>query len=313
MHGGRGITLPRFRRKSHIASYPLQCSHESDVKRGKVEVGASHGRFLWYELMTTEPEAAKAFYAEVMGWGTREAPAYSLFTAAEQPVCGLAELPIDARVTGLGPHWTGYIGVDDVDAAAARVGRLGGTIHLPPTDVPNISRFSVVADPQMATFALLKWQNPRREPPPEPAMAGGIGWHELLAADWHEAFVFYRELFGWQKAGADVDATGTYQLFSAGGQAIGGMFTKPAMVPAPFWLFYFTVGDTDAAAERVHICGGQILEGPTVTAGGRRVVRCLDPQGAMFALTGAERKEPIGYFKSSPSDDPAASRFFVRK
>jgi uncharacterized protein len=279
-------------------------------------VSRSHGRFMWYELMTTDPKAAKAFYAEVVGWRVREAApamAYSLFLAGEQPVCGLTDLPIEARAAGIKPHWIGYVGVDDVDAAAARIVQLGGTVHVPPTDVPDISRFSVAADPQTATFALFKWQNPDRAPPPGPDTAGGVGWHELLAADCDKALAFYRELFGWQKAGADVDAMGTYQLFSAGEQTIGGMFTKPAMAPTPFWLFFFTTGDIDAAAQRVHACGGQILEGPIGTSGGRLVVRCLDPQGATFALTGGQSKKSVGYFKASTSIDPLASRFFVRK
>jgi uncharacterized protein len=285
-------------------------------KEGETGVSRSHGRFLWYELITTDPKAAMAFYAEVVGWRPREATpavAYSLFMAGEQPVCGLTDLPLEARAVGIQPHWIGYVGVDDVDAAAARIMRLGGSVHSPPTDVPNISRFSVVADPQMAAFALFKWQDPDRELPPEPDTVGGVGWHELLAADCEKALAFYRELFGWQKAGTDVDAAETYQMFSAGEQIIGGMFTKPAPVPTPFWLFYFTVVDIDAAAQRVRASGGQILEGPIVFAGGMRVVRCLDPQGAMFALTGTQSKKSIGYFKPSTSGDPSASRFFVRK
>lgn len=275
-----------------------------------------HGRFLWYELMTTDTTAAKAFYAAVVGWGARQAMpamAYSLFTAAERPVCGLTDLPAEARAMGVEPRWIGYVGVDDVDAAADMIRRLGGAIHVPPTDVRDVSRFSVVADPQTATFALFKWQNPSHAPPPEPGTEGGVGWHELLAADWRKAFAFYHELFGWQKAGTDVDATGAYQLFSVSGQTIGGMFTKPAMVPVPFWLFYFTTADIDAAAQRVRAFGGHVLEGPVEMTGGMRVARCMDPQGAMFALTGAQSKKPVGYFKRATSDDPSASRFFVRK
>ena len=33
----------------------------------------SQGRFVWYELMTTDVAAAKAFYAKVVGWGTEDA------------------------------------------------------------------------------------------------------------------------------------------------------------------------------------------------------------------------------------------------
>ena len=53
----------------------------------------SHGRFVWYELMTTDADIAKAFYASVVGWGARDASmpgsAYSLFTVGDSPVAGL--------------------------------------------------------------------------------------------------------------------------------------------------------------------------------------------------------------------------------
>jgi len=285
-------------------------------KAGEAGVNRFHGRFLWYELITTDPKAAKAFYTEVVGWRLREAApemAYSLFMAGEQPVCGLTELPTDARAAGLRPHWIGSVGADDIDAAAAKIARLGGVVHIPPTDVANVSRFSLVADPQMAAFSLFKWQDPEHELPPEPNIAGGVGWHDLLTTDCENAFAFYRELFGWQKAATDPDTTGAYQVFSNGEQMIGGIFTKPATEPTPFWLFYFTTADIDAAAQRVRAGGGQILEGPSVFAGDMRVVRCVDPQGAMFALTGIRSKKSIGYFKPSTSSDPSASRLFGRK
>ena len=82
---------------------------------------SSHGRFVWYELMTTDMEAAKAFYAEVVGWGTRDASTpgmpYTLFTAGEASVSGLMDLPEDARKMGVRPTWLGYVGVNDVDAS----------------------------------------------------------------------------------------------------------------------------------------------------------------------------------------------------
>ena len=60
----------------------------------------SHGRFVWYELMTTDMEGAKAFYANVVGWGARGAsmpgPAYSLFTHWRVP-CRRGDEPAAAR------------------------------------------------------------------------------------------------------------------------------------------------------------------------------------------------------------------------
>src|SRR2546421_12124476 len=96
----------------------------------------AHGRFVWYELMTTDMEAAKAFYADVVGWGTQDASmpgmAYTLFTAGGASVSGLMDLPEDARRSGFKPGWLGYVGVDDVDASVDRIKQLGGGLHVPP-------------------------------------------------------------------------------------------------------------------------------------------------------------------------------------
>jgi predicted enzyme related to lactoylglutathione lyase len=272
----------------------------------------SHGRFVWYELLTTEVEAAKAFYADVVGWGTQKAltggPAYILFTAQGASVSGLTGLPDAARQSGLRPTWLGYIGVDDVDAAAARIERLGGAVYVPPTDVPNISRFSVAADPQMATIAVLKWMNGGQALPSDLDAPGHVGWHELLATDWETAFAFYRDVFGWRKARSDAGAPSGYQLFSAGGQTIGGMFTKPATQPLPFWLYYFNVGDIDEATRRVKAAGGKIVNGPIEVLGSRWIVQCTDPQDALFALVGKRSHNGIGYFAPAPRKPPAGGR-----
>jgi uncharacterized protein len=270
----------------------------------------SHGRFVWYELMTTDIESAKAFYASVVGWGARDASmpgsAYSLLTIGNSPVAGLMNLPDDARTTGVTPRWIGYVGVDDVDAAVDRTRQLGGAVYVPPTDVPNISRFSVVADPQMATLALVKGQSGRAQSA-ELGAPGRVGWHELLAVDWEKAFAFYGELFGWQKADSHSGAMGAYQGFSAGGEPIGGMFNKPATLPVPFWLYYFNIDDIEAAAKRVEAAGGQILYGPTAVPGGALIIHCTDPQGAVFALLDRRSRKTIGYvyFERVASRDPA--------
>src|ERR1700722_12339515 len=105
---------------------------------------SSHGCFVWYKLTTTDAQAAKAFYADVVGWGLRDASmpgaAYTLFTAGEDPVAGLVALPAEARKMGAVPLWMGYVGVDDVDAATDRLQRLGGAVYVPPTDVADVSR-----------------------------------------------------------------------------------------------------------------------------------------------------------------------------
>lgn len=252
------------------------------------------GRFAWYELMTTDVAAAKAFYAGVVGWGVRDAStpdlAYTLFTAEKVSICGLMELPKEATKKGATPRWMGYVDVDDVDVSTGRLKRLGGAVYVPPTNT-NIGRISVVADPQTATLALVKGLKFGQDQPTRQDLPGCVGWHELLATDPNKAFAFYGELFGWQKADAEIGTMDTYQLFSAGGQTIGGMFRKREREPYPFWLYYFNVDDIDATTQRVKAGGGRIFEGPIEVLGGVWVARCIDPQGAMFALQGKRSQQ----------------------
>ncbi|WP_454628309.1 VOC family protein [Bradyrhizobium cenepequi] len=249
------------------------------------------GRFAWYELLTTDVAAAGAFYGEVVGWNVRDAStpglAYTLLTAGDASVCGLMDLPEEGRRLGATPRWVGYVAVDDVDATAAQIRRLGGAILVPPTD-GNIGRLSVVADPQTATFALVSGLTYDQRKPGRLDELGRVGWHELLAADRRAIFGFYRELFGWRQTDAEADPADLYQLFSAGAQTIGGMLTKLPSVSQPFWLYYFNVDDIGAAAKRVNAGGGRILQGPIELPDGCWIVRCADPQGALFALQGAQ-------------------------
>ena len=257
----------------------------------------SHGRFVWYELVTTDVKAATAFYSKVMGWGAWDVSvpgkAYILFGDGKGSISGLIQLPDDARQMGGRPSWVGYVGVDDVDATAARIARLGGSVDVPPTNASDISRFSMFTDPQGARLALFKWLRPGQQQPAPPHARGRVGLHELLAADLEQAWAFYGELFGWQKEKAEA---GPYPLFSAGGLTIGSMLAKPAAAPDPFWLYYFNVGDIDATMARVKAGGGEILEGPFEVPGGSWIARCADPQGAMFALEGMRKSSPVGYF-----------------
>ena len=271
----------------------------------------SQGRFVWYELITTETEAAKSFYADVMGWDTGEVSmpgtTCTLFSVGDISVGGLMKLPNDARNMGAKPHWIGYVEVDDVEATNDRLKQLGGAVHVPPTDIPNVGRFSIVADPQLATLALLERLQPQ-ERRVQPDTLGCVGWHELLAADWKKALAFYSELFGWQKAEANVGARGTDQRFSVGGQTIGGVVTKPPKVPVPFWLYYFNIGDIDAAVKRVKVGGGQILNGPVEVLGGSWIIHCRDPQGAIFALVGERSYKALVFFESIASRDSKRKR-----
>ena len=247
------------------------------------------GVFAWYELLTTDLPAAESFYAKVIGWTVQDAStsqfAYRVFGAGEASVAGLMELPMEGRKKGAMPRWVGYVAVRDVDDTVDRLKALGGTVYVPPTD-SNIGRIAVVADPQTATLALVSRPKYGAATAAETDGLGRVGWHELLAGESKAAFGFYSALFGWEKARTEEAIVDSYQLFAAGDRTLGGMFTKFAATPVPFWLYYFEVADLDAATEQVKAGGGRIAQGPIELWGGSWTARCIDPQGAMFALLG---------------------------
>ena len=257
-------------------------------------------RFVWYELVTTDVEKAKDFYTKVMGWSAWNASvpgrAYTLFAIGQFSVGGLLDLPEAAREMGIQPSWIGYVGVNDVDAVTECARRLGGVVHVPPTDVADISRFAVLSDPQAARLAVFKWLRPAQKQTAGSDAPGRVGWHELLAANWKQAFAFYAELFGWQEAGSDVGTTGTYQLFSAGGEIIGGMFNKPEIDVEPVLAVLLQRHRHRRGSAVCGTEGGQVLGGPIEVPGGSSIVLCFDPQGAKFALEGIRGRKAIGYF-----------------
>jgi predicted enzyme related to lactoylglutathione lyase len=272
--------------------------------------------FAWYELLTTDLAAAQSFYSKVIGWDAQDDStpqfAYRLFRAGSVPVAGLMELPLEGRKMGATPRWVGYVAVREVDGAVARLKALGGAVYVSPTD-SNIGRIAIVSDPQSATLALvggLKYGLGAVAGGPGP---GRVGWHELLAGEGKAAFSFYSALFGWEKAEAREEAREqikgqaqgqgqgkagaqlleSYQLFASGGRTLGGIFTKFAATPVPFWLYYFEVGDLDAALVQVRSGGGRLAQGPIELVGGTWIARCIDPQGAMFALQGSRSEAAI--------------------
>jgi uncharacterized protein len=249
------------------------------------------GDFVWYELATSDLDAAERFYEAVTGaWAIDPSGMpgmdYRLANVGERGVAGL--MPIMPEMQGQPPSWRGYIGVDDVDAMAERVKAAGGAVHFGPDDIPTVGRFAVCADPQGALFMLFKGAG---EAPSElsPETPGAIGWHELTTSDWQAAWSFYSGLFGWQKeiAVQMQGDEGIYQTFTINGVHAGGMMTIPGVPPA--WRYYITVDDIDASAKRIVEAGATIQMGPHEVPGGAWIVMAADPQGANFAVSGPKK------------------------
>jgi len=117
----------------------------------------------WNELDTNDTGKALDFYTKLFGWTTKPGKDYTEFTApgASDPMGGLMEIPKEWG--NVPPHWLTYFAVPDCDATVAEVQKLGGKTIVPPTDIPNTGRFSVLQDPQGAVFAVIKLTMPAFE------------------------------------------------------------------------------------------------------------------------------------------------------
>jgi predicted enzyme related to lactoylglutathione lyase len=251
--------------------------------------GDVRGRFLWHELLTTDPDAASRFYGAVAGWETirwEQDSSYRLLATDGVPVAGLLSLTPEDQARGAAAHWLTYVGVPDVDAAVRLAAEMGATVRSAAQDVPSVGRMAEMADPQGTAFAVYTpaGEQVRSETP----TLGDFSWHELATTNWQAAWEFYSKLFGWQyESSFDMGPAGTYWMFRLPGQkrAIGGMYTKQPDQPGPAqWLPYILVASADLASEAATHAGGTIVNGPQDVPGGDRVATASDPQNAAFAV-----------------------------
>lgn len=118
----------------------------------------AHGSFVWNELLTRDVEAAKQFYAKVIGWSYKAHPmpdgTYWIAEMGGKSVAGIMAMPPELPAT-VPPHWFEYLEVDDVDARLKRVTEQGGKIMRPPFDVPDVGRLGFVMDTTGAALGLM--------------------------------------------------------------------------------------------------------------------------------------------------------------
>lgn len=105
----------------------------------------------WNELQTSDVAAARRFYEQLFGWKFKVSDEYSEIHTP-QPIGGI----MDLKQPGVPPNWMPYFAVDDCEGIVDRAQKAGAKVYMPPTDIPNAGRFSVLADPQGAVFAVIK-------------------------------------------------------------------------------------------------------------------------------------------------------------
>lgn len=256
------------------------------------------GDFIWYELMTTDADAAGRFYSAIVpGWSFDERMPgdldYRAIEAGGGNAGGVLQLDDSMRSHGGRPIWLGYVRVTDIDRSVASIEAAGGKALMPAFDVPNVGRIAMVADPQGAPIYIMKPIPPagqenaksdvfsRDEP-------GRVSWNELSTSDPAAARKFYGDQFGWVSNDfMDMGAMGEYRFIDHHGQRLGALCgTMPGAQPK--WRYYFRVPSISAAKDSAEANGGTIAMGPHQVPGGEWIIIGTDPQGAEFALVGGE-------------------------
>jgi hypothetical protein len=121
---------------------------------------AADGPFGWSELSTPDTARAESFYTSLFGWSAKcddGGPiAYTEFQVGDRSIAGMMELQPEMAAANVPPHWLPYVMVDDCDTTVEKAGGLGARILVPPTDIPDVGRFSVFMDPTGAALAVIQ-------------------------------------------------------------------------------------------------------------------------------------------------------------
>ena len=254
------------------------------------------GSNVWYELMTTDPDGAKAFYGSVVGWNIHDplpgdGQDYRMIGRSDGGFAGgVLGLTDEKQQHGARPIWLGYIGVDDVDAAVTKVESKGGKVLMPAFDIPQ-GRIALVADPQGNPFYVMKPIPPEGNPDAQSDVFSTtaeqrVGWNELMTSDPAAARNFYGDLFGWTSDDfMPMGENGEYRFFAHAGTTIGAVCGEMGSGNSK-WRYYIRVPSISDAVGAVKAGGGTVSMGPHEVPGGDHIIIGNDPQGAEFALVG---------------------------
>jgi predicted enzyme related to lactoylglutathione lyase len=240
------------------------------------------GTFSWVDLQTSDQDAAKSFYSDLLGWEYDEIPVgdgatYSMAKVQGHSVAAIGGLQDES----IPPHWNCYVTVESADASIRRAAELGATVIAPAFDVFDAGRMAAFEDPQGA--ALSVWEPKDNIGAGLVNVPGALAWNDLISPDVAGSTAFYGDLFGWE---IQEIAPGEYWSISNGAKRNGGMMPMPPG-SHPAWNLYFAVDDADATVARACELGADAVMGPMDVPNGGRFAVLRDPQNAVFSvLTG---------------------------
>jgi predicted enzyme related to lactoylglutathione lyase len=249
-----------------------------------VHTPAVPGEFVWHDLVTDNPSAARMFYGSLFGW-TFEAgqgidPGYTIIKHDGLPIGGIVPRPrsLDSAFIA---QWLAYVVVPDVDVSVDVFTHQGGRVIRPPQDVRKGLRVAVVADPQGAPIGLASG-GPRLDSRTPPGLHRWL-WMDYVARDAAAALTFYSEAVGFQHEVSEAGEQFTYYVLQTD-RPRAGLFVSPWTRETSAWLPYVRVEDPTAMAAQAAKLGGTVAVPPRAAVRNASLAIIVDPTGAPLAL-----------------------------
>jgi hypothetical protein len=244
------------------------------------------GAPVWVDLMTSDPDASRAFYGELFGWTSESAPeefgGYVNFAKEGVPVAGCmkngGEAPYDL--------WSVYLASADAQATFDAATKRGGAVELAPMPVGDLGVMAFVLDPGQGRVGI--WQPGEHKGFGTYDEPGTPGWFELHTRAYDATVAFYRDVFHWDAHTMSDTPEFRYTTYGENEGALAGImdatnFGPPAETPG--WSVYFRVENADSALARTVELGGKVVLPAEDTPYGRLAV-ASDVTGAGFKLVG---------------------------
>ena len=256
------------------------------------------GSFIWYELMTPDPDAAARFYGAVVGWSASAQGAvlpdgkdYRMILRSDGGSAGgMLRLSAHMQQQGAMPCWLPYIEVDDVAATTRAIESDGGTTWMR-TELP-VGQIAMVGDPLGTPFYVMKPVPPPDRPNAksdvfDPKAPQRVRWNELACAEPGRAKQFYARHFGYRfDEVMPMGPLGDYCFMDHNGVRVGAIMQKSQAAPAAGWVPYFGVASAAASGRAIQANGGRLTQELHEVPGGDWVAVATDPAGAVFGISG---------------------------
>lgn len=241
----------------------------------------THGKVVWHDLASPDPEASRKFYEEVFGWTTvpfgEGNKQVWVFKNNGEPVGLMAKYQTK---NGSG-EWIGSISVPDVNAAVAEAKSKGAVVLEAPTETQNLGTIAFIQDLQGAIISFIKFAN--GDPEAGLASLNSFLGLELWSNNPQGSIDFYTELIGYKTT--EMDGLGIdYTMFEMDGKYCASVMKNPVESVRSHWVPYIRVADINDIISKAKAAGANILIEPSPEVRGGTSALFLDPTGAPVAI-----------------------------